>query len=75
MTNDTKLIHNAETNEIEILTLNDVEQSQLDAERLLAIKAQNDAKEKAEQTKSLKISAYQKLGLTPEEIEILTADA
>lgn len=71
MTNDTKMIHNAITDEITIIELTDAEQAQRDAEGLASQTASNEAKQIAITLRQIKISAYEKLGLTTAEIEAL----
>jgi hypothetical protein len=71
MTNLTKQIHNVETGEIEVMELTGQELQEYN-ERIAndaILKAQEIADK--EQARANKISAYQKLGLTPAEIEAI----
>lgn len=71
MTNLTKQVHNVETGEIEIVELTGQELQEYQ-ERIAndaVVKAQEIADK--EQARQIKISAYQKLGLTEAEIESL----
>ena len=70
MTN-TKLIHNVATGEIEIVELTANEITEREAQ-IQQWKAEREAREQqALLAKQTKISAYEKLGLTPAEIEAL----
>ena len=71
MAKDTLMIHNAATDEIIVRELTDDEQDELDAARAKALAAKQKAKDEAKAARDLKISAYEKLGLTAEEIESL----
>lgn len=71
MTNDTSYIHDALTNEVIIVELTDEEQKKLDADRALAVQLKQENKNKEAQLREIKIAAYEKLGLTPEEIEAI----
>lgn len=71
MTKLTKQVHNVETGEIEILEITGQELQEYN-ERIAndaILKAQEIAER--EQARATKISAYEKLGLTPAEIEAL----
>jgi len=71
MNNDTIQIHNAKTGEIQIIELTDDEQQELVTQRQKAIAIKQAAKLQEGELRLTKISAYQKLGLTEEEIEVL----
>ena len=71
MANDTYMIHNADTGEINIETLTDEEQSELDSEREAALADKAKRVLEAKNLRLLKISAYEKLGLSEAEIEAL----
>lgn len=71
MAKDTLMIHNATTDEIIVRELTDDEQDELDAARAKALAAKQKAKDEAKAARDLKISAYEKLGLTAEEIQAL----
>jgi len=67
----TKLIHNVATGEIEIVELTNDEIAERNAQ-IQQWKAEREAQEQqALLAKQIKISAYQKLGLTQAEIETL----
>lgn len=71
MTKLTKQVHNVETGEIEILEITGQELEEYN-KRIATdaiLKAQEIAERK--QARATKISAYEKLGLTPAEIEAL----
>lgn len=71
MANLTKQVHNVETGEIEIIEITGQELQEYN-ERIAndaILKAQEIAER--EQARATKISAYEKLGLTPAEIEAL----
>jgi hypothetical protein len=71
MANDTIQIYDNITGETIIREMTDEEQAQRNAE-VAAYLAEKQAKEQAEaEARAIKISAYQKLGLTEAEIEAL----
>lgn len=71
MTKLTKQVHNVETGEIEILEITgqELEEYNKRIANDAILKAQEIAER--EQARATKISAYEKLGLTPAEIEAL----
>jgi hypothetical protein len=71
MSNDTKMIHDVATGEINIIELTDEEQAARNAEIAAFEAAKAQAKQEADELRQNKISAYEKLGLTPAEIEAL----
>ncbi len=71
MSNDTKMIHDVATGEINIIELTDQEQAARNAEIAAFEAAKAQAKQEADELRQNKISAYEKLGLTPAEIEAL----
>jgi hypothetical protein len=71
MTNETKLVHNVQTGEIEILELTDKEQEIKNAESQASINAKAEKIAELQELRLTKISAYEKLGLTATEIEAL----
>lgn len=71
MTNGTIQIYNHSTTETTVREMTDEEQAQRDAE-VAAYLAEKEAKKNAaESAWRVKFSAYEKLGLTPDEIEAL----
>lgn len=71
MTNNTKLIYNGLTGEAIIEELSDAENAELLAEWEKHQTEIEQAKIAAAKLRANKISAYEKLGLTPAEIEAL----
>jgi hypothetical protein len=71
MAKDTLMIHDAATEEIIVRDLTDEEQAALDASRKEAIAARKKAKADAQAAYELKYGAYEKLGLTVEEINAI----
>lgn len=71
MTNNTKLIYNGLTGEAIIEELSDAENAELLAEWQKNEAEVEAAKIAAAELRANKISAYEKLGLTPAEIEAL----
>lgn len=71
MAKDTLMIHDVANDEILIRELTDDEQMQLDAARKEAIDAKNKAKADAKVAYELKYAAYEKLGLSVEEIQAI----
>jgi cell division protein FtsL len=71
MPNLTIQIHDVATGEIINREMTDEEQQQFEAERAMNSEAKRLREEQAAQLRATKISAYQKLGLTAEEIEAL----
>jgi hypothetical protein len=71
MPNLTIQIHDVATGEIINREMTDEEQQQFQAERAINSEAKRFREEQAAQLRATKISAYQKLGLTAEEIEAL----
>lgn len=71
MVNDLVYEFNAKTNEEIIRHLTDAEQKERDLEVKNFLAAKKIAEELAAQKLALKISAYEKLGLSPEEIDAL----
>jgi|688.fasta_scaffold420253_2 uncharacterized protein with von Willebrand factor type A (vWA) domain len=71
MPNLTIQIHDVATGEIINREMTDEEQQQFEAERAINSEAKRLREEQAAQLRATKISAYQKLGLTAEEIEAL----
>lgn len=69
--NDKVGIYDNETGEYLTVELTDAEQAKIDAERAAWRIAKDQAVLEAEQLRQTKISAYEKLGLTPTEIEAL----
>ena len=71
MSNDKIYIYDGIADEYIVRELTDEEQAQRDAE-VAAYQAEQETKAQEEaQVKALKIAAYEKLGLTAEEIEVL----
>jgi hypothetical protein len=71
MSNFTKMIHNVETNEIEIIELSDEEQTQLKAERADWLKARIQAKTETAAKKQAAEAKLAALGLTVEDLQAL----
>lgn len=71
MAKDTLMIHDVANDEIVIRELTDDEQMQLDAARKEAIDAKTKAKADAKAAYELKYAAYEKLGLSVEEIQAI----
>lgn len=71
MTNELIHINNAETGELIVRELTNAEQKIRDAEKAAWIAEKEQKKLEATQLRQTKISAYEKLGLTPAEIEVL----
>lgn len=71
MSNDTKMIHDVATGEINIFELTDDEQALRNAEIATYEAAKTKAKKEAEELYQNKISAYKKLGLNDAEIAAL----
>jgi hypothetical protein len=71
MANDTKFIHNVETDEILVIELTDEEQAQLDAERQIAVKAKEQAKLNAQAKRKAASDKLAALGLEPDDLEVL----
>ena len=69
--NDKIGIYDNETGEYLTVELTDAEQAKINAERAAWRIAKDQAKLEAEQLRQTKIKAYEKLGLTPAEIEAL----
>jgi len=65
------MIHNVATGDIDIVELTDQEQAARNAEIAAYEAAKAQAKQEADELRQNKISAYEKLGLTPAEIEAL----
>jgi hypothetical protein len=71
MSNDTIQIHNAETNEITIVSLTDAEQVILNEEREKAIANKQAKLEQIENDALAKIALLEKLGITEDEARLL----
>jgi len=71
MSNDTIQIHNAETNEITIVSLTDTEQVILNEEREKAIANKQAKLEQIENDALAKIALLEKLGITEDEARLL----
>jgi hypothetical protein len=71
MSNDTIQIHNAETNEITIVSLTDAEQVILNEEREKAIANKQAKLEQIENDALAKIALLKKLGITEDEARLL----
>lgn len=69
--NDKVGIYDNETGEYITVELTDAEQAKIDAERAAWRIAKDQTKLEAQQLRQTKIAAYEKLGLTPAEIEAL----
>ncbi len=71
MSNDTIQIHNAETNEITIVSLTDTEQVILNEEREKAIANKQAQLKQIENDALAKIALLEKLGITEDEVRLL----
>ena len=71
MANDLTQIHNAETDQITVRELTDDEQAIRNAEKTVWLAEREQETFNAVQLRQTKIAAYEKLGLTPTEIEAL----
>jgi hypothetical protein len=71
MSNDSIQIHNAETNEITIVSLTDAEQVILNEEREKAIANKQAKLEQIENDALAKIALLEKLGITEDEVRLL----
>ena len=71
MAKDTLMIHDVANDEIIIRELTEDEQAELDADRKQAIAAKKKAKADAKAAYELKYAAYEKLGLSVEEIDAI----
>lgn len=71
MTNELIQEHNAKTNEIIVRELTNKEQAERNAAKTAFEEAKTAAVAAATELRALKISAYQKQGLTAEEIEAI----
>lgn len=71
MTNDTKYIHNAETDEITIVELTDAEQNQLNNDRI-QIAAERQAQEASIKQKKIEVEEkLATLGLSIDDLKVL----
>jgi len=73
MTNDTYFVHNVETNNIDIITMTEDEQEELNNERKIATAKAKAELLQQEQKLAAKKAVLVKLGLTDEEAAALLA--
>ena len=71
MANDTQMIHNVNSGDIEIIELTDEEQAQLDSERAAWVLARDEAKAEKEAKKVAAEAKLALLGLATEDLKAL----
>jgi hypothetical protein len=71
MANDTQMIHNVNSGDIEIIELTDEEQAQLDSERAAWVLARDEAKAEKEAKKVAAEAKLALLGLVTEDLKAL----
>jgi len=66
-----KIIHNVQTDEVELVDLTDSEIAKLDAERIKRDEIEADRRATIDAELAAKKAVFEKLGLTAEEIQLL----